>query len=126
MSLITAYSPIPVLSWEPVKVWARMAIPTKKTWVIGVEVYMPSPLPVPVKRSGRTPLPYDDTTICSLAERPDLDQLPRLWLVHVSPAFRRSQSGYPERRRALPAEIVALGVAALRPLFESLPPDELT
>src|SRR5688572_11256189 len=62
----------------------------------------------------------------SSSERPPLLRFPISWSTNVSPALSCSQSGNPSRSRALPAEIVALGVNSVRPSLALSPSEELT
>ena len=71
--------------------------------------------------SGRAPLPYEESSNGSVAERPDKHIFPNASFVQVSPFFSNSQSGKPFRRSDFPFAIVLTGVAWERPLLASLP-----
>src|SRR5690242_13213229 len=64
-------------------------------------------------------------TIGSVIDRPDLPHQGSA-SVHVSPAFRTIQSGYPSRTRANAAASDRFGEPSARPLFVSLPVELLT
>src|SRR4030081_730311 len=82
---------------------------------------MPAPLTFGLgSTTGRAPLPHDEISIGSAAERPDGTESSAS-PAHVPPAFKSNQSGEPSRMRDRPMASVLSGVLSERPSFASLP-----